>query len=53
MKPNEGPRKENESLHDYFTRKKIKCFCNDCRRKEKDVNSSTSNPVDSNVDDDF
>lgn len=32
---NENPRKEGESLHDYFTRKGMKCFCNDCRQKSK------------------
>lgn len=43
MKPAEEPkrepvvqkdgRKEGESLHDYFMRKGIKCFCNQCRGK--------------------
>ena len=27
------PREPGESLHDYLTRKNIKCFCNDCRKK--------------------
>lgn len=26
-----GERKVTESLHDYLTRKKIKCFCPECR----------------------
>lgn len=30
-------RKEGESLHDYFTRKKMKCFCNNCRKKPESV----------------
>lgn len=28
-------RKEKEGLHDYFMRKGLKCFCPDCRIKEK------------------
>lgn len=26
------PRYENESLHDFLIRIKVKCFCNDCRQ---------------------
>jgi hypothetical protein len=33
----EEPRKPGEGLHDYFTRKGIKCFCPPCRKAQRDL----------------
>lgn len=32
-KNTDNSRMDGESLHDYFNRKGLKCFCNDCRKK--------------------
>lgn len=33
-----SPRARNESLHDFFTRKGLKCFCKNCKKERaKDV----------------
>jgi len=32
-------REKGESLHDYLTRKNIKCFCKPCRAAEEKVNN--------------
>ena len=33
--PPKNDRGRNETLHDYFTRHKLKCFCRECRAKIK------------------
>lgn len=30
---NSNARMDNESLHDYFIRRSLKCFCNNCRKR--------------------
>lgn len=49
--PEVNPRGPKEGLHDYLTRKGIKCFCKPCRSKYERDNNSTlvlDSPTDSN-----